>query len=148
MDQVVLSIVAICAGLAAGSIVFQSFIVAPSVFGSLDATAARDFLRTLFPRFFRLNLVIACLACLALLASGLRNGWSTLETWGTAATAFMAIAMFASNAVVPTINAARDRGPSGETTFNRLHRLTVLLTVIVLLLAIGLLVAIASTGSR
>ena len=54
--------------------------------------------------------------------------------------------MIASLAVVPAINAARDQGPDGEATFSRLHRLTVLLTVMVLLLSIGLLVAIAGTS--
>ena len=146
MDQVVLAIVAVCAGLAAGSVVFQSFIVAPAVFGSLDADAARSFLRTLFPRFFRLNLLTASLACAALVVSGVLTGWSTLEIWSAAATATMALAMFASLAVVPAINAARDQGPAGEKTFSRLHLLTVLLTVMVLLLAVALLVAIGGTS--
>ncbi len=146
MDQVVLAIVAVCAGLAAGSVVFQSFIVAPAVFGSLDTDAARAFLRTLFPRFFRLNVLTASLACAALIVSGVMTGWSTLEIWSTAATAAMAIAMLASLAVVPAINAARDQGPAGEKTFSRLHLLTVLLTVLVLLLSLALLVAIGATS--
>ncbi len=146
MDQVSLAFVAVCAGLAAGSIVFQAFIVAPAVFGSLDADAAKGFLRTLFPRFFRLNLAIASLAFAMLVVSGVANGWSTLEIWSSVATAVMAIAMIASLAVVPSINAARDEGPSGEATFSRLHRFTVLLTIMVLLLSISLLVAIAGTS--
>ena len=147
MDQVAYAIAGLCAAIAAGSIVFQSFVVAPAVFGSLETDAARSFLRTLFPRFFRLNLVIAALACAALLAAGLVNGWSVLEIWGTAATAVMALSMFASLAVVPAINKARDAGAEGEATFRRLHRLTVMLTVLALLLSVAVIVAIAGTSA-
>ena len=147
MDQVGYAIAGLCAAIATGSIVFQSFIVAPAVFSSLETDAARSFLRTLFPRFFRLNLVVAALGCGALLASGLANGWSILEIWGAVATALVAVSMLVSLSVVPTINRARDAGPEGDAAFRRLHKLTVMLTVLALLLSIAVLVAIAGTSA-
>ncbi len=51
-----------------GSIVFQTAVVAPAVFVNLDEATARKFLRTVFPRFYRLGLV--CGALMALAANG------------------------------------------------------------------------------
>ena len=47
--------------------------------------------------------------------------------------------------MVPAINAARDAGEAGKACFDRLHRLSVLFTVVILLLGIGV-VALVSAG--
>jgi hypothetical protein len=47
--------------------------------------------------------------------------------------------------MVPAINAARDAGAAGKARFDRLHRVSVLFTVVILILGIGV-VALISVG--
>ena len=46
--------------------------------------------------------------------------------------------------LTPAINKARDEGPSGKARFDRLHRLSVILNGIVLIMLIGLTIAHAA----
>ena len=68
MLLVALSLVLAASGAWIGAILFQSAIVAPSVFSVLDEASARRFLRTLFPRFFRLGVICSGLSLAAVLA--------------------------------------------------------------------------------
>jgi len=52
--------------------------------------------------------------------------------------------LYAGNALTPAINAARDAGPPGEARFGRLHRRSVWLNGLVLLMGLGLLVGFAA----
>jgi hypothetical protein len=52
--------------------------------------------------------------------------------------------LYAGNALVPQINRARDDGPAGHERFVRLHRRSVALNALVLVVGLGLLVAFAS----
>lgn len=145
------SLLAIPAAVWVGAIVFQTAVVAPTVFGTLDEAAARQFLRRLFPRFYRLGLV-----CGALMIAGI-CAWAALigVTPAFGLLAIATVAMFVFQAVslrmVPRINAARDAGDSGRAAFSRLHRMSVLLTVGVLLLGIAVLAGmamLAAAGAR
>lgn len=130
-----------------GAIVFQSAVVAPSVFTTLGPDDAGVFLRGLFPRFFRTGLFcgLAMLAGTALMyGAGARDG--RLIVLG-AVTAVMVFLQFAAGRMVPAINAARDEGDAGRKRFGRLHGINVLLTIAVLLLGIGLLVALATAAT-
>jgi hypothetical protein len=54
------------------------------------------------------------------------------------------IMLYAGNALTPAINAARDAGPAGKERFERLHRRSVGLNALVLVLGVGLLIAFAN----
>ena len=110
-------------GVISGMILFQTAIVAPVVFTTLDAENASKFLRKIFPRFF---LVIFILAISALIVSSV-----FLSIQGIVIAAVTAISMIISYLVVPATNKARDKDRS--TAFRRLHTLTVVLTLFTLL---------------
>ena len=149
MEAFVTALLTIAAASWVGAIVFQSAIVAPAVFVDLDADSARRFLRTLFPRFFRLGIVCGLLMAIAvvLLAA---NGSSSSPLWAIAgATSVMLVLELISLWLVPHINAARDAGAVAEDRFARLHRASVLMTVIILLLGLvtlGIIGVHAATG--
>lgn len=130
------------AGTWIGAIVFQSAVVAPTVFVDLDESTARVFLRRLFPRFFRLGLICGVLMLVGLALVGF-DAPNALPI--AALTAAMLILEAASLWMVPAINAARDAGAAGKARFDRLHRLSVLFTVVILFLGIGVL-ALISVG--
>ena len=110
-------------GVISGMILFQTAIVAPVVFTTLDAENASKFLRKIFPRFF---MVIFILSIIALIVSSL-----FLSIQGIVIAAVTAISMIISYLVVPATNKARDEDRS--TVFRRLHTLTVVLTLFTLL---------------
>ena len=131
-----------------GAIIFQSAVVAPAVFVDLDESAARSFLRRLFPRFYRLGLV-----CGALMILGLAWLGATTDSYPSVlglaiATGVMVVLEAVSLGMVPRINAARDSGEPGHATFVRLHRISVLLTVVILLLGVGVLTVVAALAAR
>lgn len=134
------------AGAWIGAILFQSAIVAPSVFGVLDEPAARGFLRALFPRFFRFGTVCGGLCLLAASASGFVAGWHTTTVAVAALSASMAVISVVALAMIPAINAARDAGEAGHARFAALHRLSVALTILMLLIGLAI-VALTVRGS-
>jgi len=113
-----------------GAIVLQSLVVAPTLFTVLDEGPAGRVLRRLFPRFFRLGLICGAVALLCIAALYLgpvdapHAGIATLVLVG-AITASQGICLW----LVPRINAARDRGPSGARSFRQLHGASVTLTL-------------------
>ena len=113
----------ILSGVISGMILFQTAIVAPVVFTTLDAENASNFLRKIFPRFF---MVIFILGISALIVSSV-----FLSIQGIVIAAITAISMFISYLVVPATNKARDEERSKA--FRRLHTLTVVLTLFTLL---------------
>ena len=110
-------------GVISGMILFQTAIVAPVVFTTLDSENASKFLRKIFPRFF---MVIFILGISALIVSSV-----FLSIQGIVIAAVTAISMIISYLVVPATNKARDEDRS--TAFRRLHTLTVVLTLFTLL---------------
>lgn len=131
----------VAAGTWVGAIVFQSAVVAPTVFVDLDESAARAFLRRLFPRFFKLGLVcgVLMLAGLALVGFDAPNA-ALIAALTTVMLVLEAISLW----MVPAINAARDAGEAGKTRFENLHRLSVLFTVLILLLGIGVIAVVSA----
>ena len=109
-------------GVISGMILFQTAIVAPVVFTTLDAENASKFLRKIFPRFF---MVIFILGISSLIVSSV-----FLSIQGIVIAAITAISMIISYLVVPATNKARDEDRS--TVFRRLHTLTVVLTLFTL----------------
>ena len=148
MSSFATALVTIAAGTWVGAIVFQSAVVAPAVFVDLDESAARRFLRTLFPRFYRLGLVCGAIMLAGLAWLGALVEWPSSVVILAAVTGAMILLEAISLVMVPRINAARDAGAAGHAAFARLHRISVLLTVIILLLGIGVLAAIADLAAH
>ncbi len=147
MEELLIIIFLLAAGVWTGTIVFQSAVVTPTVFTGLDETQARVFLRTLFPRFFRLGLVCGIVMATVLAVIAVSGAASNTLTAMAVLTAIMLIFGAISLALVPLINAARDAGPPGAARFKALHRLSVILTVLVLMLGVAAIATVGGTAS-
>ena len=129
-----------------GSILFFSFGIAPTIFRVLDAETGAKFVRALFPRYYLWGAISGSVALPAYVAGplcfpefrGPRVGVQALLILGC-----ILVMLYGGNSLVPEINAARDEGPSGHDRFVRLHRRSVRLNTLVLVLGLGLLVAFA-----
>ncbi|MBE39609.1 MAG: hypothetical protein CMB07_06490 [Euryarchaeota archaeon] len=116
------NIIILLCGLVAGTIVFHSAIVAPTVFRTLGERDASVFLRTIFPKFFLfLTLVNVGNFFLALI-----DGQSGVMVMAAISAVLMGIAY----GIIPMTNRSRDEGL--QQRFTQLHRASVLLTVAVL----------------
>jgi hypothetical protein len=130
-----------------GSVLFVSFGVAPIIFRVLEPEAAGRFVRALFPRYYAWGSIAGAVALPASVAvplcfPELRGPWVGVQA--LAILAGTLIMLYAGNSLTPAINAARDEGPAGRSQFERLHRRSVRLNTVVLLLGLGLLVAFAA----
>ena len=108
-------------GIAAGAILFQTSIIAPSVFKVLESSQAKVFLRTIFPKLFNMLVVLGALM-LILFLLGKGNIYVAIITM---------LLPFICGRLVPATNKARDEG--NDEMFKKLHTISVVLTVIVLL---------------
>ena len=106
-----------------------SALVAPTVFKSLEASAAGAFLRRLFPRYF---VTAAVLGLLASVVAVLGDQLAAAAILGLDGLCFVA-----ARGLVPAINAAKDRG---DRSFARLHLFSVVLNTA------GLVLAVAAMG--
>ena len=117
-------------GISAGVILFQSFVVASSIFKVLPEDNAGILLRNLFPKFFQF---LAALA-LAALIIGLVYG---LEFFPLV---FMQLANFVffviCYSLIPATNRARDE--DNKKRFGILHTVSVLLTLLALIINLSL----------
>ena len=116
------NIINLLCGLVAGTIVFHSAIVAPTVFRTLGERDASVFLRTIFPKFFLFLTLINVVNVLLALIDG-QFGVMVMA-------AISAVLMGVAYAIIPMTNRSRDEGL--QQRFSQLHRLSVLLTVAVL----------------
>ena len=117
-------------GTSAGIILFQSFIVASSIFKVLPEDNAGMLLRNLFPKFF---LFLAALA-LAALATGLIY---RLEFFPLVFMQFVNFIFFViCYSLIPATNKARDE--DNKKTFGMLHTVSVLLTLLALIINLSL----------
>lgn len=134
-----------------GSIVFFSFVLAPSAFRSLEVEHAGKLMRTLFPRYYLLGLVCGLL--------GLCSGGALIATkfwpWRSGATVLtmllgmMVIVGWARQRLVPRMDSLREEAHEARLSDNqdtreevlarwhRLHRLSVWLNLLVLLLGLA-----------
>lgn len=136
MTEAIEIITALVAGLALGAGAFLSFVLAPMVFRVLEPPEASRFLRALFPRYYRV--LLACGVVLAGLVGFVRPGL-------LAPAVALAMLAGASLALVPRINAARDAGEPAAGRFRRLHGLSVVLNL-AMLVASGWMVAVLAGG--
>ena len=113
------------AGITVGVIILQTMVFAPTIFKTLDPQPAGKLLRGLFPKFFRLLVVLGAANLIAL---GLGSDPTTLR-WILAGLTCLLPLICA--LLVPATNRAKDE--EDKAAFKRLHATSVILTVIVLL---------------
>ena len=117
-------------GISAGVILFQSFVVASSIFKVLPEDNAGILLRNLFPKFFQF---LAALA-LAALAIGLVY---RLEFFPLVFMQLVNFILFViCYSLIPATNKARDE--DNKKTFGMLHTVSVLLTLLALIINLSL----------
>ena len=109
-------------GLVVGVILFQTAVIAPTVFRSLGPDQAGPFLRKVFPKFFVVLVVMGIAGAIAALASDANYQlWICLVTLTLGLLAFL---------IIPMTNRSRDDG--NEKLFKKLHNASVLMTVLIL----------------
>ena len=110
-------------GLICGVILFQTAIIAPSIFKVLSPDNAGPFLRTIFPKLF---MFVAVLSGVGFVLSFISS-----NTTGLVIFFGSLLSMLICYYIVPITNRARDEG--NDSAFKRLHTVSVVLTMIVLL---------------
>ena len=129
-----------------GAILFFSFGVAPIIFRVLGAESAAKFVRALFPRYYAWGVGATTIALPALVCGPL--AYPELRGLIIAVQAFLILAglgimLYCGNSLTPAINAARDAGPEQSQRFDRLHRRSVHLNGVALVLGLILLAGFA-----
>ena len=129
-----------------GAILFFSFGVAPIIFRVLGPEAAAKFVRALFPRYYAWGVgatavALPALVCGPLTYPELRGG--NIGVQAVLIIAGLFIMLYCGNSLTPAINAARDAGPDQATRFDRLHKRSVQLNGVALVLGLILLVGFA-----
>ena len=114
-------------GLICGVILFQTAIIAPSVFKILKPENAGPFLRSIFPKLF---MFVAFLSSAGLILSLISGTDISIYVYAFSLI-FMSICYF----IVPMTNQARDSG--NDKTFRNLHTISVVLTMLVLISNLG-----------
>lgn len=130
-----------------GSILYFSFGVAPVVFKALNPQAAAQFLRALFPRYYAWGATAGAIALPAFVGGALSFPEYRGPLVGVQAFAILLcilIMLYAGNSLTPAINTARDAGPPGAALFERLHRRSVHLNTLVLIVGCLLLIRFAT----
>ena len=110
-------------GLICGVIIFQTAIIAPSIFKVLNLDNAGPFLRLIFPKLFMFVAMLSLIGLVLSLISS--NALGLIVFFGSFL--FMLICYY----IVPVTNRARDEG--NDIAFKRLHTVSVVLTMLVLL---------------
>lgn len=130
-----------------GSIVFFSFFNAPVLFRVLGEKDAGRAVRGIFPRYYLLGTVCGLVLCAVSAARGVLWMWSGLTTASLLLFgALTVLTIFARQWLTPRINAASDAGPSRRREFDGLHKSSVRLNGVVLLLLLAYLGWMAARG--
>lgn len=130
-----------------GSVAFFSFGVAPILFKVLGPEAGGRFVRALFPRYYLWGAIAGAIALPCVVAVPL--SFPELRGPGVGLHALVVLSatlvtLYSGNVLTPAINAARDQGEAGAERFRSLHRRSVLLNGLVLIVGVGLLIAFAA----
>lgn len=115
-------------GIIVGIIIFQTSIIAPTVFKTINPKETSSFLRIIFPKFF---ILILALGLMSLIAE-LFYEKNTLTISISALTVLMAMLCYL---IIPSTNSATDEGDKKK--FKQLHSLSVITTIGILLLNIS-----------
>ena len=109
-------------GLVVGVILFQTAVIAPTVFRSLGPDQAGPFLRKVFPKFFVVLVVMGIAGAISALASD-----ASYQLWICLVTLTLGLLAYL---LIPMTNKSRDDG--NEKLFKKLHNASVLMTVLIL----------------
>ena len=109
-------------GLVVGVILFQTAVIAPTVFRSLGPDQAGPFLRKVFPKFFVVLVVMGTAGAISALASD-----ASYQLWVCLVTLTLGLLAYL---LIPMTNKSRDEG--NEKLFKKLHNASVLMTVLIL----------------
>lgn len=127
-----------------GSVAFFSFGVAPVIFRVLGAEAGSKFVRALFPRYYLWGATAGAIALPAVVCGPMAYPALRGPAVGIQALFILAgtlIMLYCGNALTPAINRARDGGPESASRFDALHKRSVRLNALALLIGVGLIVA-------
>jgi len=113
-------------GLVVGVIILQVAIIAPSLFRTLELQAFGKAIRVIWPKFFAM---IAVLGTLSTIVVYLHDDLSFYPLTVSITTVILATTCYA---IIPATNRATDEGD--HKTFKFLHRISVSLTVILLII--------------
>ena len=114
-------------GIIVGIIIFQTSVIAPSVFKTINSEETSKFLRIIFPKFF---ILIFALGAMSLTAELLyEKNISTISI--SVLTVLMAFLCYI---IIPSTNSATDEGDKKK--FKKLHSISVFTTLGILLLNI------------
>lgn len=117
-------------GLISGIIIYQSFVVASTVFKSLELKYSSIFLRSIFPKFFTLISVLGFI-CLVL---NIIYSASFYQFVVSGLTVVLATICYV---IIPATNKATD--DKDKNKFRLLHTVSVVLTLIILILHISII---------
>jgi len=128
LTAVAASVAALALGSWLGSVVFFSFVGAPTIFGTLDDDAAGRAVNAIFPRYYRFGLAAGLIALLAGGARGVAGGVG-IAAGATLAGALVGVAAnaYALGVLIPKMEAA------GEDAFARYHKQSVALNLVTML---------------
>ena len=114
-------------GIIVGIIIFQTSVIAPSVFKTVNSEETSKFLRIIFPKFF---ILIFALGVMSLIVELLyEKNISTISI--SVLTVLMALLCYI---IIPSTNSATDEGDKKK--FKKLHSISVFTTLGILLLNI------------
>ena len=114
-------------GIIVGIIIFQTSVIAPSVFKTINSEETSKFLRIIFPKFF---ILIFALGVMSLIVELLyEKNISTISI--SVLTVLMALLCYI---IIPSTNSATDEGDKKK--FKKLHSISVFTTLGILLLNI------------
>jgi Domain of unknown function (DUF4149) len=134
-----------------GAMAFFALVVAPAAFTTLERDTAARFVTTVFPRYYAIGMALGVVALVGIgggLQRGARGGdWLALAL----VLLMLALTAYAWRVVLPAAHAAREAmrqgggPPSTEALrFARLHRLSSILNVTVMMAGLALLVTQAA----
>ena len=118
-------------GMIVGIIILQTSIVAPTLFKKLEIEDFGKAIRALWPKFF---IMLAILGGASLASLYFENNPTILHYAISASTTLFALVCYA---IIPATHRATDEG--NQKKFNLLHKMSVYLTVVMLLTNIGFL---------
>ena len=118
---------------------FFAFVVAPAAFTTLEREAAGRFVGAVFPRYYAVGLACGLAALAGLGTRWLGGGWRGWDWLPLGLVLLMlALTLYAGAVVLPAAHAAREAmrqvamDPAAAAGFARLHRLSAVLNVIVM----------------
>ena len=114
-------------GIIVGIIIFQTSVIAPSVFKTVNSEETSKFLRIIFPKFFILIFVLGAMSLIVELLY--EKNISTISI--SILTVLMALLCYI---IIPSTNSATDEGDKKK--FKKLHSMSVFTTLGILLLNI------------